>query len=83
MLTAVGFLQAAADARGAADAQVAWLRANMGAHFSRKLLGVVRRIERHMGVNDDDPAHHFPRLAGSYLSAVSVAKAPCQGHTWH
>ena len=62
--------QAAADARGAADAQIAWLRANMGQYFSRKLLSVVRRIERYMGLHDSDPGHHFPRLAGSYLTEV-------------
>ena len=65
-------MQAAADARGAADVQIAWLRANMGAYFARKLLAVVRRIERHMGAHDDDPGHQFPRLAGSYLSEVSM-----------
>ncbi len=65
-------MQAAADARGAADVQVAWLRANMGAYFSRKLLSVVRRIERHVGAHDDGPGHQFPRLAGSYLSEVSL-----------
>ena len=69
-------LQAAADAKGAADAQITWLRANMGAYFSRKLLSVVRRIERHVGAHDDDPGHQFPRLAGSYLSDVSLASPP-------
>lgn len=62
--------QAVAEARGAAAAQEAWLKANMGAHFSRKLLGVVKRIERHMGPHDSDASHQFPRLAGSYLSEV-------------
>ena len=72
-LTLCGSLsQAAADARGAADAQIVWLRANMGTHFSRKLLSVVRRIERHVSAHDDDPGHQFPRLAGSYLSEVSA-----------
>lgn len=67
-------MQAAADARGAADAQEAWLKQNMSAHFSRKLLGVVKRIEQHMGPRDSDPDHQFPRLAGSYLSEVCSKK---------
>ena len=62
---------------GAADVQIAWLRANMGAYFSRKLLSVVRRIERHVGAHDDDPGHQFPRLAGSYLSEVILCLAIC------
>ena len=48
----------------------------MGAYFSRKLLSVVRRIERHVGAHDDDPGHQFPSLAGSYLSDVSLASLP-------
>ena len=70
-------LQAAADAKGAADAQTAWLRANMGRYFSRKLLSVVRRIERYMGLHDNDPGHHFPRLAGSYLTEVRSCRTCC------
>lgn len=68
-------MQAAADARGAADAQEAWLKQNISAHFSRKLLGVVKRIEQQMGPHDSDPDHQFPRLAGSYLSEVCSRKA--------
>jgi hypothetical protein len=63
-------VQAAADARGAAHAQEVWLKANMAPHFSRKLLGVVKRIERNMGPHDGDASHQFPRLAGSFLSEV-------------
>ena len=62
--------QAAADARGAAAAQTAWLRAQMGPHFSRKLLQVTREIEKRISLHDGNPAHRFPRLAGSYLSDV-------------
>lgn len=58
---------------------MAWLKANMATHFSRKLLGVVKRIERNMGPRDGDPSHHFPRLAGSYLSEVRAAPAPDAG----
>ncbi|CAL8464190.1 g3725 [Coccomyxa elongata] len=79
-----GGSQAVAEARGAAAAQEAWLKANMGAHFSRKLLGVVKRIERHMGPHDGDASHQFPRLAGSYLSeeelgtpALAFVRAVC------
>ena len=42
----------------------------MAPHFSRKLLGVVKRIERNMGPHDGDASHQFPRLAGSFLSEV-------------
>ena len=65
-------MQAVAEARGAAAAQEAWLKANMSAHFARKLLGVVKRIERNMGPHDGDASHQFPRLAGSYLSEVGT-----------
>jgi len=59
------------------EAQVAWLKANMATHFSRKLLGVVKRIERNMGPRDGNPSHHFPRLAGSYLSEVRTQINKC------
>lgn len=63
-------MQAAVDARGAAAAQTAWLRAQMGPHFSRKLLQVTREIEKRISLHDGNPAHRFPVLAGSYLSEV-------------
>lgn len=73
--------QAAADARGAADAQAAWLRAHMGPHFGRRLLGVVRNIQRFMGAHDGRPDHQFPRLAGSHLSEVclTTSRPACPG----
>ena len=58
------------DARGAAAAQTAWLRAQMGPHFSRKLLQVTREIEKRISLHDGNPAHRFPILAGSYLTEV-------------
>jgi hypothetical protein len=67
--------QAVADARGAADAQEAWLKANMAPWFARKLLRVVKRIEQQVAPHDSDPTHQFPRLAGSYLSEVRAAEA--------
>ena len=63
-------MQAAVDARGAAAAQTAWLRAQMGPHFSRKLLQVTREIEKRISLHDGNPAHRFPVLAGSYLTEV-------------
>lgn len=68
-------VQAVADARGAADAQAAWLRAHMGPHFSRKLLRITREIQKHVGLHDGRAAHRFPRLAGSHLSEVPAPLA--------
>ncbi len=62
--------QAAADARSAAGAQAAWLRAQMGPRFSRRLLAVTREIMKKVGLHDGQPAHRFPVLAGSHLSKV-------------
>ncbi len=69
-------MQAAADARSAAEVQAAWLRGAMGPHFGRRLLGVVRNIQRFMGAHDGRPAHQFPNLAGSYLSEVCMRRTP-------
>ena len=55
----------------------------MGRYFSRKLLSVVRRIERYMGLHDHDPGHHFPRLAGSYLTEVRAWRTCCAHHVYH
>ncbi len=79
--------QAAADARGAAEVQAAWLAEHMGPHFGRRLLGVVRNIQRFMGAHDGRPQHQFPRLAGSHLSearalftALSLQWSCCRLH---
>lgn len=68
-------MQAAVDARSAAAAQTAWLRAQMGPHFSRKLLQVTREIEKRISLHDGNPAHRFPVLAGSHLSEVRACDA--------
>lgn len=55
-------------------AQTEWLKAQMGATFSRRLLRIVRDITKLISAASQDQAHRFPSLAGSHLSAVS---APC------
>ncbi|KAK9824549.1 hypothetical protein WJX72_011249 [[Myrmecia] bisecta] len=69
-----GGSQAVADAKGAAEAQTAWLQAQMAPHFTQKLLRVVRDIQKHIGTLDE-PTHHFPRLAGSHLSEAERGTA--------
>ena len=71
--------QAAADARSAAGAQAAWLRAQMGPRFSRRLLAVTREIMKKVGLHDGQPAHRFPVLAGSHLSEVRGPRHAAQG----
>ena len=64
--------QAVADARSAEAAQVTWLRENMQSHFTRKLLRIVRDIDKFIAPQDGDPSHAFPQLAGSHLSEVCI-----------
>ncbi|KAK9830879.1 hypothetical protein WJX81_001263 [Elliptochloris bilobata] len=80
-----GGSQAAADAKGAAEAQTAWLRAQMGPHFSRKLLQYTRDIQKHISLHDGNPDNRFPYLAGSHLSeeelgtpALAFVRAVCE-----
>lgn len=59
------------DAVGAQKAQEAWLKENLQTHFARKLLRMVGKISKLVLPGDGNAEHAFPRLAGSYLSAVS------------
>ena len=63
-------LQAVADAQGAEQMQIDWLKSEMGPHFTQKLLRCTRDILKWIGAHDSDSKHQFPILAGSHLSEV-------------
>lgn len=66
----------AVEAQQEDGGQASWLQVHMKRHFRLKVMKIVAAIKKCVLPSTGKPEFEFPRLAGSYLTAVSSAPPP-------